>query len=437
MSLRRALYSLLLYLIFPLVIFRLFWRSRSNPAYRQRIGERLGFVHSDSDKPIIWIHAVSVGETIAAQPLIEALIKQYSDHRVLVTTTTPTGSERVRALFGDHVMHVYFPYDLPEIVARFVRRIKPKLLIVIETEIWPNLFAKCKKKNVPLLLVNARLSERSTQKYLELQNLVRETLANISLIAVRSVVDAERFKQLGASDAQISVAGNIKFDFKANEKQVEEGKQWRKHWLKNDLVWVVASTHAGEDKVILDIYQNLLKQFPKLLLILVPRHPERFDDVYSLCSEVQNLTVLRHSQIETYRNVETTQANVILGDSMGEMQSWFATADVVFMGGSLVETGGHNPIEPIAQGVPVVSGPHMFNFDDVSSLLSEEGLLFICESSREIEDKISGLLKQTLKKESTNIEHKANKFMQQHQGVTAGLLKNISDILEVNRELFR
>ncbi len=423
MSLRRMLYSFLLYLIFPLVIFRLLWRSRSNPAYRQRIGERLGLVRLDSDKAIIWIHAVSVGETIAAQPLIEALIHQYSDHRIWVTTTTPTGSDRVKALFGDRVAHVYFPYDLPDVVARFIRRIKPKLLIVIETEIWPNLFAKCKKENIPLVLVNARLSERSTQKYLKLQNLVKETLVNISLIAVRSSVDADRFKQLGASNTQISVAGNIKFDFKVDEKQVEQGKQWREQWVKNNLVWVVASTHAGEDEVILSIYQNLLKQFPSLLLVLVPRHPERFDDVFSLCNEVKGLSVLRHSKVETYKN---TEANIILGDSMGEMQSWFATADVVFMGGSLVETGGHNPIEPIAQGMPVVSGPHMFNFDDISAQLSEEDLLFICELSNDIEEILSYLLKQALNKESTNIKYKANKFMQQHQGVTARLLKNIS-----------
>jgi 3-deoxy-D-manno-octulosonic-acid transferase len=408
------------------VIFRLFWRGRSNPAYRHRIGERLGLVRCDSDKPIIWVHAVSVGETIAAQPLIEALIQQYSDHRVLVTTTTPTGSDRVKALFGDRVAHIYFPYDLPDVVARFIRRIKPKLLIVIETEIWPNLFTKCKKEHIPLVLVNARLSERSTQKYRKLRNLVSETLANISLIAVRSSIDADRFKQLGASDAQISVMGNIKFDFKINEKQVEQGRQWRRLWVKSDLVWVAASTHESEDKEILDIYQNLLKQFPKLLLVLVPRHPERFDDVYRLCNGLKNVQVLRHSQVDDYINYSKSKANIILGDSMGVMQSWLASADVVFMGGSLVEVGGHNPIEAIAQGIPVVSGPHMFNFDDITEQLSEEGLLTICDTSSDIRDKISTLLKQKLNKESVEVESKATQFMQQHRGVTARLLKRIS-----------
>jgi 3-deoxy-D-manno-octulosonic-acid transferase len=422
-------YSLLLYLIFPFVIFRLFWRSRSNPAYRQRISERLGFVRVDSDKPIIWVHAVSVGETIAAQPLIESLIKQYSNHRILVTTTTPTGSERVRALFGDRVDHVYFPYDLLEIVARFIHRVKPQMLIVIETEIWPNLFSKCAKKNIPVVLVNARLSERSTQKYLKVKSLVKETLANINMIAVRSSLDAERFKQLGANDNKISIAGNIKFDFTVNEDQLEQGKQWKSSWEQNDLVWVVASTHAGEDEIILSIYQNLLRQFPDLLLVLVPRHPERFDDVFALCKALDGCNVLRHSQIDSYEKHKKSRVNIILGDSMGVMQSWFATADVVFMGGSLVNIGGHNPIEAIAQGVPVVSGPYMFNFDDVSSQLSREGLLSICKTSSDVEKQVSQFLQQSKSNELIDIVSSAKKTMQKHQGVSARLLQIISKLI--------
>lgn len=418
MSLRRTLYSLLLYLIFPLVIFRLFLRSRSNPAYRQRIGERLGFVRVVSDKPIIWIHAVSVGETIAAQPLIESLIKQYSDYKILVTTTTPTGSERVKALFSDRVAHVYFPYDLPDVVTRFINRVKPTLLVVIETEIWPNLYAKCAEKNIPLVLVNARLSERSAQRYLKVQTLVRETLANISAIAVRSSVDSERFKQLGADSKKISVVGNIKFDFTVNIEQVEQGKKWRKLWKNIDSVWVAASTHEGEDEQILQLHQKLLRKMPHLMLVLVPRHPERFDDVYTLCKQFNEVKALRHSQVRDYKE---TDANIILGDSMGEMQSWFATADVVFMGGSLVEMGGHNPIEPIAQGVPVVSGPYMFNFDDISAQLTGEGLLYICNSIDELEEKIF-----TAFKKEADIGGVAKNIMQQHQGVVARLLELIS-----------
>jgi len=403
----------------------LFWRSRSNPAYRQRISERLGLVERDSDKPVIWVHAVSVGETIAAQPLIEELIKKYPDHRVLVTTTTPTGSDRVKALFDNRVAHVYFPYDLLGVVSRFIKRVNPKLLIVIETEIWPNLYAACHKNNIPLALVNARLSQRSTNKYLKIKPLVAETLENISLIAVRSPTDKDRFKALGSKDEQLSIAGNIKFDFEVNKKQVVQGKLWRKQLQHNKQVWVVASTHAGEDEKILAIYKALQKKFPTLLLVLIPRHPERFDDVFQLCTalESKNIKIVRHSETESYQNIKT---NIILGDSMGEMQSWFATADVVFMGGSLVETGGHNPLEAIAQGVPVVSGPHMFNFDDIASQLSEEGLLSICESDSKLEKSIAGLLKQQV--DHAKFKKKTQNFMQQHQGVTDRLIKLLINI---------
>ncbi len=426
MSFRRILYSLLLYLIFPFVIFRLLWRSRANPAYRQRIAERIGFVKVDSDKPIIWVHAVSVGETIAAQPLIEALILQYPNHKILITTTTPTGSDRVKALFGDRVAHVYFPYDLLGAVSRFIKRVKPQLLIVIETEIWPNLYTACHKNEIPLALVNARLSQRSTDKYLKIKPLVAETLANINLIAVRSPADKERFKALGASDDQLSTAGNIKFDFEANVKQVEQGRQWRKQLQHNKQVWVAASTHAGEDGIILATYKTLQKQFPTLLLVLIPRHPERFDDVFQLCTvlESENIKTVRHSQRDDYQNLQT---NIILGDSMGEMQSWFATADVVFMGGSLVETGGHNPLEAIAQGVPVVSGPHMFNFDDIADQLSDAGLLLMGESETKVEEMVVGVLKQQAS--ISDFAKKAEEFMQQHQGVTARLIKQLSKIL--------
>ena len=425
MSFRRILYSLLLYLIFPFVIFRLLWRSRANPAYRQRIAERIGFVKVDSNKPVIWVHAVSVGETIAAKPLIEALISQYPNYRVLVTTTTPTGSDRVKALFGDRVAHVYFPYDLLEIVARFIKRIQPKMLIVIETEIWPNLYAACHKNNIPLALVNARLSQRSADKYLKIKSLVAETLANINLIAVRSSADKERFEVLGASDDQLSIVGNIKFDFEVSKKQVEQGKQWRKELQYNKQVWVAASTHAGEDEKILVVYKSLLEQFPTLLLVLIPRHPERFDEVFQLCAalEYENIKIVRHSQMDDYQNLHP---NIILGDSMGEMQSWFATADVVFMGGSLVEIGGHNPLEAIAQGVPVVSGSHMFNFDDIANQLSNEGLLSVCESEARVGEVVAHLLKQHTN--YSDFKKKANDFMQQHQGATARLMKLLIDI---------
>lgn len=433
MSIRRVLYTFVVYLIFPFVILRLLWRSISSTAYRQRIPERLGLVTLDSEKPIIWLHAVSVGEAIAAKPLIEALISQYPDHRILMTTTTPTGSDRVKSLFSDRVMHVYFPYDLPEIIYRFLKRIKPQILIVVETEIWPNLYAACNKREIPIVIVNARLSEKSTKSYLKIKGLVAETLSYVDTIAVRSKADASGFKILGAIEERIQLVGNIKFDIELDKQQIEQGRQRKDMWGVERLVWVVASTHAGEDEEILLIYEKLLKSFPNLLLILVPRHPERFDSVYQLCLELNNkgIKTLRHSQQKNQQNNHKNsymnndnqqQVNIILGDSMGEMQSWFATADVVFIGGSLVKTGGHNPLEAIAQGVPVVSGQYMFNFEDIVAELRESKLLTICATSSDIEDNLSRLLEE----DHADYKQESQLIMQQLQGVTARLTDIVS-----------
>lgn len=432
MSLRRLLYTLLLYLIFPFVILKLLWRSLSNSAYRQRIHERLGFVTRDSNKPVIWVHAVSVGETIAAKPLIEALISHYPDYRILVTTTTPTGSDRVKSLFSKRVAHVYYPYDLPEIIYRFLKRIKPQILIIVETEIWPNLYAACHKRHIPIVIVNARLSKKSTHSYTKIKALVSETLSYVKTIAVRSNDDAMSFKQLGASEDIIQISGNIKFDIEPDQEQIKQGKERRKQWGGNRPVWVAASTHEGEDEKLLAIYNSLLKVYPDLLFVLIPRHPERFNKVYELClsyqfsSKNKQLNTKRHTQISQYQD---TNANIIIGDSMGEMQSWFATADVVFMGGSLVKTGGHNPLEAIAQGVPVVSGQYMFNFEDIVKELVQSDLLYVCQTEAEIESKIIALLKFSSKPEFTEFQFKAKKIMKQQQGVTARLMKIISSYL--------
>ena len=432
MSLRRLLYTLLLYLIFPFVILKLLWRSLSNSAYRQRIHERLGFVTLDSNKPVIWVHAVSVGETIAAKPLIEALISHYPDYRILVTTTTPTGSDRVKSLFSKRVAHVYYPYDLPEIIYRFLKRIKPQILIIVETEIWPNLYAACHKRHIPIVIVNARLSKKSTHSYAKIKALVAETLSYVKTIAVRSNDDAMSFKQLGASEDIIQISGNIKFDIEPDQEQIKQGKERRKQWGENRPVWVAASTHEGEDEKLLAIYNSLLKVYPDLLFILIPRHPERFNKVYELClsyqfsSKNKQLNTKRHTQISQYQD---TNANIIIGDSMGEMQSWFATADVVFMGGSLVETGGHNPLEAIAQGVPVVSGQYIFNFEDIVKELEQSDLLYVCQTEAEIESKILALLKLSSASEFTEFQFKAKKIMKQQQGVTARLMKIISSFL--------
>ena len=432
MSMKRALYSLILYLLFPFVILRLLWKSLSNPAYRQRITERLGLVKIKNNKPVIWIHAVSVGETIAAKPLIEALIEQYPDNQILVTTTTPTGSDQVKSLFSDRVAHVYYPYDLPEIVYRFLNRIKPKLLIVIETEIWPNLFAACSKRKIPIIIANARLSDRSTAAYLKIRGLISETLQHVTTLAVRSQKDADNFKKLGAQTGQIQITGNIKFDIELDKQQVEQGRQRKQQWGITRPVWVAASTHAGEDEEILHIYKSLLNSIEDLLLVLIPRHPERFDQVYELCEELCNeleskrIKTARHtqlSQLNKYDDIKGKKKsiddiNIIVGDSMGEMHSWFAAADVVFIGGSLVNTGGHNPLEAIIQGVPVVSGPYMFNFDDIVTQLQDSSLLTICQTPADIESTI----KKLLQADKSSFQEEAKALMQPLRGVTKRLV---------------
>ena len=425
MSFRRIAYSFLLYLIFPIVLFRLYWRGRANPAYRQRIFERLGFVQANTAKPILWVHAVSVGETIAAQPFIEGLISAYPDHRILVTTTTPTGSDRVKVLFAERVAHLYFPYDLPDIIARFIKRINPQALIIVETEIWPNLFAGCHSKAIPILVINARLSQRSTRGYQKIKGLMAETLSYVNTIAVRSEEDKSNFLTLGANQQQLEVVGNIKFDFKLDQQLVSKGLGWKKQWGEQRPVWVAASTHEGEDQKLLDIYKVLVEYFPELIFVLIPRHPERFDKVFVLsefCSATQ-----KHSQRGqvAYKNFK---GNIILGDSMGEMQSWFAAADVVFIGGSLVATGGHNPLEAIAQGKPVVSGSHMFNFSDVVPDLQKRELLFSFETTEQLTQKLIQLLNNPDK----HFLEKTQKLMQQNQGVAARLLAIFSRILKEN-----
>ncbi len=445
MSLKRSLYTLILYLVFPLVLVRLLLRSRANPEYRKRWAERLGLIKPVDKQSVIWIHAVSVGEVIASKPLVEALFDTYTGVPILLTTTTPTGSDRVRSMFANQIaqqklVHSYFPYDLLGAVSRFIKIYKPKILIVVETEIWPNLYAKCHQNEIPVLMVNARLSEKSTLSYLKIKGLVSETLSKVNVIAVRSKTDAQRFSQLGATLSQIQEIGNIKYDISIDSTQEKNAREllgiMNASAQEQRVICVAASTHKGEDSKILITYLKLLKQFPSLLLILVPRHPERFDEVYQDCIRQfpEQLSVMRYSQSKELSEFDGLKVKVILGDTMGEMQMWYALADVVFIGGSLVKTGGHNPLEATLYGVPVVSGPHMFNFEDVASQLIEKDLLYVCDDELDVTNKIELILKDKLHNQdysSREYENTANDFMQQHQGVTARLLTIVSNEMKV------
>lgn len=356
----RFIYTFAFSLLLPFILLRLLWRSRQNPAYRQRLAERFGFVKPlATGKQCIWIHSVSVGETIAARPLVEQLLREYPEHTLWITTTTPTGSDTVKRLYGERVLHSYFPYDLPDIVARFLKRVQPNLLLVMETEIWPNLYAACRKRNIPLLLLNARLSERSFQRYRKFAALTRPTIGCIHWIGARSEQDAAFFQQLGANPEQTGACGNLKFALQIPDDLPAQAAELKQSWGNRPMT-VAASTHAGEDEILLSAFARIHQQVPNALLILVPRHPERFDAVYKSCAD-SGLPTIRRSSGKPV--AETT--TILLGDSMGELLLWYALADIAFIGGSLVPHGGHNPLEAAAFGVPVLSGAHTHNFTDI------------------------------------------------------------------------
>lgn len=380
----RHVYSLLFYLITPFILLRLLYRAWKAPAYAARWLERFGFF---SVKPLnkpIWVHAVSVGETIAAAPLIKSLQQRHPDRDIVVTTMTPTGSERVNALFGDSVFHVYAPYDLPDSVKRFLRKIKPEMLIIMETELWPNIVHYTAKAGSPVILANARLSERSARGYLRVRFIAQPMLRGLARIVAQNAADADRFKLAGAVEERVVVSGSIKFDFSIDPDLNVKSQALKRQWGKTRPVWIAASTHQGEDEPALEAHKRLLKQWPDALLIIVPRHPERFKSVYQLCTQTGYKTAKRSANDSLDESVQ-----VLLADTMGELMMFYAAADVAFVGGSLIESGGHNPLEPAALKIPVVMGPHVFNFEGICHQLSDAGGLKFVGSAALLADRVT------------------------------------------------
>lgn len=364
----RFAYVLLSWLMAPIFVGHLLWRSLGQPEYRRRLGERFGRYLEPMSAPAIWIHAVSVGEVTAAAPLVRVLRQRYPGTPVVVTTMTPTGSQRARDLFGVTVTHAYVPYDAPGPVHRFFDWARPRLAIVLETEIWPNLYHECGRRGVPLVMASARVSGRSMRGYRVLFGLIRDTLAHGIVIGAQSLTDAERFRALGANPARTHVTGNIKFDFELATEVGERGKAFRALHAPQRPVWIAASTHQDEEALLIESHRQVLATFPDALLILVPRHPERFVAVAGLLQRAGMATVTRSSGERCAHGTR-----VFLGDSMGELTMLYAAADVAFVGGSLVRVGGHNLLEPAALGLPAITGPHNFNAPDIAALLVEEG----------------------------------------------------------------
>lgn len=359
-----TLWSVVAYLLLPYALANLLWRGFRYPPYWNRWPERFGFVERARDQRFIWVHAVSVGEVRSSAALIVALDERYPEHRILVTTMTPTGSEQVQELFGDRVSHSYVPYDLPDAVNRFLDRVRPELAVIAETEFWPNIFATCKRRGIPLFLVNVRVSQASLRGYLRAPRTTRAMLSNADLICPQTLVDAQRLRTLGAPADRIVVTGNLKFDVELPQSLLQEGAAVRQQWGRNRPVFIAASTHSGEESQVLDAFEQLRETHPSLLLVLVPRHPERFVSVARLCErrgyEIAMRSVARRELDE--------DVDVVIGDTMGELQRLYAASDVAFVGGSLVPHGGQNILEACAVSVPVVFGPHMFHFEEISVL---------------------------------------------------------------------
>lgn len=363
------LYTLLLRLLAPFVVMRLLFRGLRNHGYWHRIPERFGFVPRLPASRVIWVHAVSVGEVRAAAPLVKALRTRYPEHRVVITTMTPTGAATVPLLFDAEVAHRYAPYDLPAAVARFLDRVRPEIAVVMETELWPNLFRQCVARSVPLCLVNVRMSQASMQRYLRVARLTRATLAHVTLFAAQSAADAERVGALGAPARVVHVTGSVKFELNLPASLREAAEVLRGQWGRDRPVWLAASTHEGEEELVLAARAQLTRRFPDHLLVMVPRHPERFGPAARVAKKAGCRTALWSER----RGPVARDVDVVIGDTMGELQLFYAAADVAFVGGSLVPTGGHNLLEAAAVGTPVVFGPHMHNFDEIGRMTVSRG----------------------------------------------------------------
>lgn len=417
----RTWYSLIFALCMPLVLLRLLMRARKAPAYARRWHERFA-LGGDLRPEGIWVHAVSVGEAIAAGPMIRELIERYPELPVTVSCMTPTGSEQIRKMFAEQVGHAYLPYDLPWLQRRFISRLRPRIGIIMETELWPNMVHEAQAAGVPMVLANARLSERSARGYQRVAWLVRPMFAALDWVAVQTQAEAARFLQLGVRKAAMDVTGSIKFDLQPQAETLRQAEALRASWGERP-VWIAASTHAGEDELVLAAHAQVLRSQPDALLVLVPRHPERFDHVARLI-EGADLSLVRRSTAER----PASSAQVFLGDSMGELMTFYACADTAFVGGSLVPVGGHNYLEPAALGLPVISGPHRFNFAEISELLAGAGALTEVTSAQQLAEVVARHLQEP--EAAHGAGRAGQEVVENNQGALQRLLEGIAQQLQ-------
>ena len=415
----RLIYTIIYYLIMPFILIRLLWRSKQTADYRKRWNERFGFIpHLQNDS--IWVHAVSVGETLAAIPLVKSLIQCYSPQfQIIVTTTTPTGSALVIQHLQQQVVHVYTPFDIPSTISRFLKKTHVKLCIIMETELWPNLLTICHKQKIPIILANGRLSERSSLRYQLIGKLTKQMLSAYHTVCAQGVLDGERYLRLGLDPKKLTITGNIKFDLHIPDELIQQGKNLRQIIGINRPVFIAASTHEGEETILLSAYQKIRHKIPTVFFILAPRHPNRCPKIAEWCRQTESQVVLRSTKKTIDQNT-----HILLVDTIGELQMIYAAADIAFVGGSLVSVGGHNLIEPAALGLPILTGPHLENFAEISKLLQNAGAAQFVSDADAIENAVIALC------DADSLREKMGKCAQETIKANRGALQKHLDCIE-------
>jgi len=418
----RFAYAILTYLLLPVYACYWFFRGLGNRSYWDRFGQRFGKGYPDLVGGCIWVHAVSVGEVQASVPLVNALAERFPDRHLLITTVTPTGAARVKLLYGDSVVHSYIPFETPNAVTSFFNAVKPEIALIMETEIWPNLYHECGRRNIPLVLVSARISPKSAKSYRKLLPLFRETLSHGIVIAAQSEADAGRFRSLGAAEERTWVTGNIKFDIELADDLLDNGAALYRDNFDGRPVWVAASTHDGEEQLVLHAHRLVQQRFPNAVLVIIPRHPERFPAVRSLLHKEGCQFISRTDGLPS-----TSDTEVYLVDTMGEVPLFYAAASVAFVGGTLVPVGGHNLLEPAALGRPVVTGPHLYNTQDIANMFDSLGASIVVNNAGQLGTAVADLFDDP--ETSQDIGARGMEIVRQNRGSLERLLKLLEPLI--------
>ena len=421
-KLMRLMYHTLTYILLPFLV--LFWFAKSllNKSYLDRLTQRFGFGYPKLNSGSIWIHAVSVGEVQASIPLVNELKQHYPYKEIIITTVTPTGSKQVKNIFKDAVETSYIPFETNFAIKNFFNSIKPSVALIMETEIWPNLYKECGSRGIPLILVSARISEKSLINYKRFLPLFRDTLSHGILIAAQSQIDADRFLALGASKDRTWIMGNIKFDFKLPEEILTKAKIYRSKIFPRRHIWIAASTHEHEEEIILEAHKNISKKIENLLLILVPRHPERFAKITQILKE-DNWIYSKKSDDQDIPE----SCQVLLIDTIGELLFFYACSDVAFVGGSLLQVGGHNLLEPAAIGLPIITGAHTFNQKEMTDRLTQVDALRIVHNANSLSSDVIFFLTNT--EESKNAGQRGKLIFENNKGAIKSLKKRLCIII--------